>query len=181
MSNKLVHIVFHAMALVAAASLQCTLPTVLGAKLPLAAALVFETAMTSRMLGALALAVAAGGMCDALSGLPGLCTSGYLLIVSAVTGLMRGSDRSRRRPCRTLAPCERGPRALEAAVPFAFVAAGLELWTRAWLSRLDGGACAAAFGAAFTGFFVEYAVFRGVEAVRPLIGMFPCTPEEEAS
>ena len=170
MRSNVVQIVFFAFAIVLAAALQDMSPSVCGAKVALLQAVAFRVALTRRLVPALVCALAAGGTCDALSRLPGFCTSGFLMSVSVATALIRGTDRVERRQGRR-AGAVKVHSALAAACLFAAVAPAGELWTRIWLWRVDSSLLPGLVFAAFSGFLAELAVFPLMNALERVCGI----------
>ena len=159
MRSNAVQITFFAFALVLAAALQDMSPAVCGAKVALLQAVAFRVALTRKLVPALVCALAAGGICDALSRLPGFCTSGFLLSVGVAVALVRGTDRVERRQGRRGGSDRKVNSALVAACLFAAVAPAGEIWTRMWLWRIDSTLVLALAFAAFSGFLAELVAF----------------------
>ena len=170
MRSKAVQIVFFAFALVIAAALQDMSPVVGGAKVALLQAVAFRVALTRRLVPALVCALAAGGVCDALSRLPGFCTSGFLMSVSVAAALIRGTDDVERRQGRRSGD-RKVHSALLAAGMFAVVAMAGELWTRIWLWRGGATLLPALVFAFFSGFLAELVVFGLMDALERACGI----------
>ena len=171
MRSSIVQIVFFAFALVAAAAVQDMSPAVCGAKVALIQAVAFRVALTRRLVPSLVCALAAGGMCDALSSLPGFCTSGFLMSAAVAAALLRGTDRVDGRQGRRGGPSRKVDSALAAACMFAVLAPAGELWTRLWLSRAGLGMLPGLAFSAFAGFFAELAVFWLMDMLERLCGI----------
>ena len=172
MRTSAVQIAFFAFALVVAAALQELSPAVGGAKAALLGAVAFRAALTRSLVPALVCALAAGGLHDALSSLPGFCMSGFLMAVCAAAALVRGTDRPERRQARRNGG-RGGAGAVLAACIFAAVAPLGELWTRLWLWRMDPSIFAGLLFSAVAGFLAELAVFPAMDAMERACGI-PC-------
>ena len=162
MRSNVVQIVFFLFALVLAAAVQEMSPSVGGVKAACVAAVAFRIALTRHLVPTLVGAVAAGGLCDALSSLPGFCTSGYLMAVGAFVALVRGTDRGSGRRARSCAAV-RSP--LFAAALFAAVAPLGEVWTHLWLWRFEASLVGGLLYSAAAGFLVELVVFALLDAL----------------
>ena len=171
MRSNAVHILFFAFAIVLAAALQDVSPSVGGAKAALLQAVAFRVSLTRRLVPSLVCALAAGGMCDALSMLPGFCTSGFLLSVCVAIALIRGTDRVDRRQSRRGNADNKVHSAVVAALLFAVVAPLGELWTRIWLWRMDSSVFVAVLFAAVSGFLVELVVFPLMDSLERMCGI----------
>lgn len=171
MRGNAVQIVFFAFALVLAAALQDMSPAVCGAKVALLQAVAFRVALTRRLVPSLVCAVAAGGMCDALSALPGFCTSGFQMSVCVVVALIRGTDQVERRKGRRGNADHKVQSAPVAALLFAAVASAGELWTRIWLWRLGPSLFGGMAFAAAAGFLAELVAFALMDSMERLCGI----------
>ena len=171
MRSNAVQITFFVFAVVVAAALQDMSPAVGGAKVALLQAVAFRAALTRRLVAALACALAAGGMCDALSMHPGFCTAGFLMSLSVATALIRGTDRVERRLSRRGDGDLKVRSAFAAACLFAVVAPAGELWTRIWLWRMDSSLFAGLAFAAISGFAAELVVFALMDALERMCGI----------
>jgi len=170
MRSNAVQIVFFGFALVLAAALQDMSSAVCGAKVALLQAVAFRVALTRRLVPSLVCGLAAGGMCDALSRLPGFCTAGFLMVLGVATAAIRGTDRVERRQGRRGGD-HKVHSALVAACLFAAVAPAGELWTRLWLWRLDSTLFPALVFAAFSGFAAEFVVFALMDSLERVCGI----------
>ena len=169
MRNEVVQTVFFLFVLVLAAAAQDLLPSWGGVKPPLLAAVAVYLAVTRRAPAAILGALAAGGFGDALSGLPGFCTAGFLLVVYLFA-------RAFRRTADLGAPS-----ALLGALLLACAAPCGEVWTWIWTGRPWAGPVAGhLFLAAVAGFAAGLVVFLLVGWTEGLAGARAEPDEEEA-